>query len=80
MATRGSPVHNSKVEFRGHPKNVSVIQFSQKIDGFRQKDSQGFYNSYNSIYTKLYTLSLYIHVHDVHLKVFTSQTVSVTVD
>ena len=28
--------------FRGHPENVSFMQFSQKIDGFRQKDSQGF--------------------------------------
>ena len=35
--------------FRGHPENVGFMQFSQKIDGFRQKDSQGFYNSYNSI-------------------------------
>ena len=42
MATSGSYVHNSMGEFRGHPKNVSFMQFSQKIDGFRQKDSQGF--------------------------------------
>ena len=35
--------------FRGHPENVSFGQFSQKMYGFRQKDSQGFYNSYNSI-------------------------------
>ena len=28
--------------FRGHPKNVSFMQFSKNIDGFRQKDSQGF--------------------------------------
>ena len=30
--------------FRGHPKNISFMQFYQKIDGFRvgQKDSQGF--------------------------------------
>ena len=28
--------------FQGHPKNVSFIQFSQNIDGFRQNDSQGF--------------------------------------
>ena len=27
---------------RGHPDNVSFMQFSLKIDGFRQKDSQGF--------------------------------------
>ena len=24
-------------KFRGHPENVSCMQFSQKIDGFRQK-------------------------------------------
>ena len=28
--------------FRGHPKNVSFMQFCGKNDGFRQKDSQGF--------------------------------------
>ena len=33
---------------RGHPDNVSFMQFSTKIDGFEQKDSQGFKNSYNS--------------------------------
>ena len=32
----------------GHPDNVSFMQFSTKIDGFEQKDSQGFENSYNS--------------------------------
>ena len=37
MATRGSYVNNSMVEFSGHPENVSFMQFSQKIDGFRQK-------------------------------------------
>ena len=31
---------------RGHPDNVSFMQFSTKIDGFEQKDSQGFENSY----------------------------------
>ena len=36
MATRGSYVHNSMKE------NVSFMQISQKIDGFRQKYSQGF--------------------------------------
>ena len=41
MATRGSYVHNSMVEFSGRPKNISFMQLSQKIDGFRQKDSQG---------------------------------------
>ena len=33
---------------RGHPDNVSFMQFSTKLDGFEQKDSQGFENSYNS--------------------------------
>ena len=33
---------------RGPPDNVSFMQFSTKIDGFEQKDSQGFENSYNS--------------------------------
>ena len=32
---------------RGHPDNVSFMQFSTNIDGFEQKDSQGFENSYN---------------------------------
>ena len=31
---------------RGHPDRF--MQFSTKIDGFEQKDSQGFENSYNS--------------------------------
>ena len=26
--------------FRGHPEHVSLMQFSQNIDGFRQNDSQ----------------------------------------
>ena len=34
--------------YRGHPDNVSFMHFSTKIDGFEQKDSQGFENSYNS--------------------------------
>ena len=34
--------------YRGHPDNISFMQFSTKIDGFEQKDSQGFGNSYNS--------------------------------
>ena len=29
--------------YRGHPDNISFMQFSTKIDGFEQKDS---YNSY----------------------------------
>ena len=33
---------------RGHPDNIRFMQFSTKIDGFEQKDSQGFENSYNS--------------------------------
>ena len=35
---------------RGHPDNISFMQFSTKIYGFEQKDSQGFdtCNSYNS--------------------------------
>ena len=32
----------------GHPDNISFMQFSTKIDGFKQNDSQGFENSYNS--------------------------------
>ena len=32
--------------YRGHPDNF--MQFSTKTDGFEQKDSQGFENSYNS--------------------------------
>ena len=34
--------------YRGYPDNISFMQFSTKIDGFEQKDSQGFENSYNS--------------------------------
>ena len=34
--------------YRGHPNNISFMQFSTKIDGFEKKDSQGFENSYNS--------------------------------
>ena len=34
--------------YRGHPDNISFMQFSTEIDGFEQKDSQGFENSYNS--------------------------------
>ena len=34
---------------RGHPDNVSFMQISTKIDGFEQRDSQGFENSYNSL-------------------------------
>ena len=32
-----------RYNFRGHPENVSFMQFffSQKIDGFRQNNSQG---------------------------------------
>ena len=48
MATRGSYVHISMGEFSGVSDNVSFMQFSTKIDGFEQNDSQGFENSYNS--------------------------------
>ena len=48
MATRGSYVHISMGELSGHPDNISFMQFSTKIDGFEQNDSQGFENSYNS--------------------------------
>ena len=63
---------------RGHPDNISFMQFSTKIDGFEQKDAQGFENSYNSyeqyplekffIFTiyQNYTLAL-IHVVTVRL-------------
>ena len=34
--------------YQGHPDYISFMQFSTKIDGFEQKDSQGFENSYNS--------------------------------
>ena len=42
MATRGSYVHISMGEFSGASDNVSFMQFSTKIYGFEQKDSQGF--------------------------------------
>ena len=42
MATRGSYVHNDIVKIWGHPENVSFMQLSRNIDGFRQNDSQGF--------------------------------------
>ena len=41
MATRGSYLHNSMVEFSGASQNFCFMHFSQKIDGFRQKYSQG---------------------------------------
>ena len=41
MTTRGSYVYNSIAEFRGHPKNLSFVQFSQKIDGFQTKRFTG---------------------------------------
>ena len=44
MATRGSYVHISMGELSGHPDNISFMQFSTKIDGLEQKDSQGFEN------------------------------------
>ena len=49
MATRGSYVHISMgIILGGIPDNNSFMQFSTKIDGFEQKDSQGIENSYNS--------------------------------
>ena len=36
---------------RGHPDNVSFMQFSTKIDGFEQKDSQGFENWIQLLWT-----------------------------
>ena len=63
MATRGSYVHISMGEFSGDPDNVSFMQFSTKIDGFEQKDSQGFENSYNSYeqypLEKFFTFTIY---------------------
>ena len=64
--------------YRGHPDNISFMQFSTKIDGFEQKDSQGFENSYNSneqyplekflIFTiyQNYTLALKALFHNVY--------------
>ena len=46
---------------RGHPDNVSFMQFSTKIDGFEQKDSQGFESSYNSY--EQYPLEKFFHFH-----------------
>ena len=48
MATRGSYVHISMGELSGASDNIILMQFSTKIYGFEQKDSQGFENSYNS--------------------------------
>ena len=50
MATRGRYVglHISMGDSRGIPIMLVLWQFSMKIDGFEQKDSQGFENSYNS--------------------------------
>ena len=48
MATRGAMYISLWENYRGHPDNISFMQFSTKIDGFEQKDSQGFENSYNS--------------------------------
>ena len=46
---------------QGHPDNVSFMQFSMRIDGFEQKDSQGFENSYN--FYEQYPLEKFFHVH-----------------
>ena len=45
---------------RGHPDNISFMQFSTNIDGFEQNDSQGFENSYNSY---VYPLENLFHFH-----------------
>ena len=50
MATRGAMYISLWENSWGHPDNVSFMQFSTKIDGFEQKDSQGFENSYSSLY------------------------------
>ena len=48
---------------RGHPDNVSFMQFSTKIYGFEQRGSQGFENSYNSYeqnpLEKFFTFTIY---------------------
>ena len=46
---------------RGHPDNDSFMQFSTKIDGFEQKYSQGFENSYNS--HEQYPLEIFFFFH-----------------
>ena len=51
MATRGSYVH------------ISMGELS-KIDGFEQKDSQGFENSYNSL---IWTIPIRENFHFHHL-------------
>ena len=48
MALEGAMYISLWENSRGHPDNISFMQFSTKIDGFEQKDSQGFENSYNS--------------------------------
>ena len=50
--------------YRGHPDNISFMQFSTKIDGFEQKDSQGFENSYNSY--EQYPLDEIFHFHMIY--------------
>ena len=43
MATRGSYVHKSMVDVSGVSRKFSFMQFHrQKIDGFKQKYSEGF--------------------------------------
>ena len=48
MATRESYVHITMGRILGGIPIISFMQFSTKIDGFKQKDSQGFEKSYNS--------------------------------
>ena len=61
MATRGAMYISLWENSWGHPDNVSFMQFSRKIDGFEQKDSQGFENSYNSY--EQYPLEKFFHFH-----------------
>ena len=44
---------------RGHPDNVSFMQFSTKLDGFEQKDSQGFENYEQYPLEKFFIFTIY---------------------
>ena len=71
MATRGSYVHNSMVEYyRGHPDNISFMQFSQKMYGFRQKESQGFYFHEVRALRTLYEFYLQLYIKQDPLEKF----------
>ena len=61
MATRGSYVYITLWEnFRGHPETVSFMQFSQKIDGFRQKGLLELIQPIREIFNFHHLLKLYI--------------------